>query len=85
MKSTKRKNDSIQDADKIAPKLVLSAPVKSLCNKVALERTRPAQWNEANQLRRQAIDMLGSGQSDGAVIAWLQALLGDALQAHARR
>ena len=63
----------------------LSAPVKSLCNKIALERTRPAQWNEAAQLRRKANDMLGSGQSDDAVIAWLQALLGDALQAQARR
>ena len=63
----------------------LSAPVKSLCNKIALERTRPVQWHEASQLRRKAIDMLGSGQSDGAVIAWLQALLGDALKSHARR
>ena len=63
----------------------LSAPVKSLCSKIALERTRPAQWNEASQLRRLAINMLDSGHSDGAVIAWLQALLGDALQAHARR
>ena len=63
----------------------LSAPVKSLCNKIALERVRPAQWNEAAQLRRKANDMLGSGQSDGAVLATLQALLGDALQAQARR
>ena len=65
-------------------KTKLPPPVRSLCSKIALERTRPAQWNEATQLRRKAIDMLGSGQSDGAVIAWLQALLGDALQAHAR-
>lgn len=63
----------------------LPASIKSLCGKVALERTRRAQWDEGAQLRRKANDMLTSGQSDNAVQAWLQALLGDALVAQARR
>lgn len=63
----------------------LSAPVKSLCNKIALERTRPATWQTAARLRSEAQDKLTAGRSAGEVEAWLQALLGDALVAQARR
>lgn len=62
----------------------LPASIKSLCGKVALERNRRAQWDDGAQLRRKASGMLTSGQSDSAVLAWLQALLGDALTAQAR-
>lgn len=50
-----------------------------------MSTTPVALINEAAQLRRKANDMLDGGQSDGAVIAWLEALHGDALQAQARR
>lgn len=63
----------------------LPASIKSLCSRVALERNRRAQWDEAAQLRRKANEMLTSGQSPDALTAWLQALLGDALTAQARR
>lgn len=62
----------------------LSAAAKSLIGRVALERGRPTLWAESSKLRGQANDMLATGQSDGAVTAWLQALLGDALQAQAK-
>lgn len=62
----------------------LSAPAKNLCGRVALERTRPALWQETARLRAQALDKLAQGQSTAMVEAWLTALCGDALQAQSR-
>lgn len=62
----------------------LPTETKSLCSRIALERTRPAQWKTASELRRQAQAMLVSGQPPMMVEAHLQALLGDALKAQAK-
>ena len=62
---------------KLQPKL------KSLCSKVALERTRPVQWKTAADLRRDAGRILELGKSPEEVEAWLQSLLVDALGAQA--
>lgn len=61
----------------------LPAEIKSLCARVALEKTRPMQWQTGAELRKQAQVMLASGQSTMMVHAHLQALLGDALKAQA--
>lgn len=61
----------------------LSPELKTLCARIALERTRPAQWRTAGEMRRQAQAMLLSGQPPMLVQAHLQALLGDALKAQA--
>lgn len=62
----------------------LSATTKAQIGRLALERTRPALWQETAQMRALALDKLTAGQSEGSVTAWLQALLGEALQAHAK-
>jgi hypothetical protein len=48
---------------------------KSLCAKISLERTRPAQWVEAHQLRRDALRELATGKPIDEVREWLQGLL----------
>lgn len=62
----------------------LTPELKTLCAKIALERTRPAQWRTAGEMRKQAQAMLVSGSPPMLVQAHLQALLGDALQAQAK-
>ena len=62
----------------------LPTEFKSLCSKVALERTRPAQWQTAAQLRADAQARLSAGRPAAEVQAWLHALLGDALKAQAK-
>lgn len=62
----------------------LPTETKSLCARIALERTRLAQWQTASELRKQALAMLVSGQPPMQVQAHLQALLGDALRAQAK-
>ena len=62
------------DTNKTLPKLV-----KSLCSKVALERTRPAAWIDAKALRSAAREMLDSGQSESEVAEWLAGELAAAL------
>ena len=57
---------------------------KSICSRIALERSRPAQWQIAAQLRLQAQEWLSSGRPAGEVQALLHGLLGDALQAQAK-
>ena len=61
----------------------LPTETKSLCSRIALERTRPAQWKAASELRKVAQAMLVSGSTPMMVAAHLQALLGDALRAQA--
>ena len=61
----------------------LTPELKSLCSKIALERTRPAQWQTSAELRKDAARVLASGQSIEGVQAWLRGLLGDALRAQA--
>ena len=61
----------------------ITPEIKSLCSKIVLERTRPAQWKTAAELRKDAARVLASGQPVEGVQAWLQGLLGDALKAQA--
>jgi hypothetical protein len=61
----------------------LTPEIKSLCSKIALERTRPAQWQTAAELRKDALRVLTSGEPIEGVQAWLHGLLGDALKAQA--
>jgi len=51
-----------------------------LCQRIAHERTRPAELQAAAELRRDAARVLASGQSEDAVQAWLRGLLADALE-----
>ena len=62
----------------------LPTETRSLCSRIALERIRPAQWQAASELRKQAQAMLASGQPPMLVTAHLQALLGDALRDQAK-
>lgn len=62
----------------------LTPELKSLCSKIALERTRPAQWKTGAELRKDCQRVLASGEPIEGVQAWLQGLLGDALKAQAR-
>ena len=63
---------------KLAPEL------KFLCNKIACERTRPALWLEAQQLRRDALRELSTGKPIAWVQDWLHGLLADALAAQSK-
>ena len=63
----------------------LPAEIKSLCSKIALERTRPTQWQTAAELRADAQRVIASGTSIEAAQAWLRDLLADSLAAQARR
>ena len=60
---------------KLAPEL------RFLCNKVASERTRPALWKTAAELRKDTERVLVSGASVTATQTWLEGLLADALAA----
>lgn len=62
----------------------LPAEIKSLCSKIALERTRPTQWQTAAELRADAQRVIASGTPVEGVQAWLRDLLGDALKAQAK-
>ncbi|PJC13551.1 MAG: hypothetical protein CO065_16060 [Comamonadaceae bacterium CG_4_9_14_0_8_um_filter_57_21] len=63
---------------KLAPEL------KFLCNKIATERTRPALWLEAQQLRRDALRELSTGKPIAWVQDWLHGLLAAALAAQSK-
>jgi len=54
---------------------------KFLCNKIACERTRPAQWKTAAELRKDTQRVLASGQTLADAQTWLESLLADALKA----
>jgi len=54
---------------------------KILCAKIALERTRPAQWKTAAELRKDTERVLVSGASVTATQTWLEGLLADAIAA----
>lgn len=62
----------------------LPAETKTLCARIAMERTRPIITRTTVELRRQAQGMLASGQPAMLVQAHLQALLGDALRDQAK-
>lgn len=64
--------------------MLLTPEIRHLCSKIALERTRPAQWKTAQELRKDAKRVLDSGQTPEGVQAWLEGLLGQALAAQAR-
>jgi len=59
----------------------LSPELKTLCAKIALERTRPAQWKTAAELRKDTTRILASGKPVEGVQAWLEGLLVDAVTA----
>ena len=50
----------------------LDAEIKNLCGRVALERTRPLQWQTAQQLRKDAQGRLAAGTARADLVAWLQ-------------
>ena len=60
-------------------------PIKSLCARVALERTRKAAWDAAKALHAEARVMLSAGRTEDDVLAWLHGELCTALAAQARR
>lgn len=61
----------------------LDAETRSLCSRIALERTRPVMKQTAEEVRRDALRVLASGRPPDEVQAWLRALLGDAMKAQA--
>jgi len=63
---------------KLAPEL------KFLCNKIACERTRPAQWKTAAELRKDTERVLASGQTLADARSWLESLLAAALAAQSK-
>jgi len=63
---------------KLAPEL------KFLCNKIASERTRPAQWKTAAELRKDTERVLASGQTLADARSWLESLLAAALAAQSK-
>ena len=62
---------------------MLQQNLKSLIAKICHERSRPAQWLAAADLRRDATRILESGKSPEEVEAWLRGQLADALAAQA--
>ena len=67
------------------PLKTMPKPVKSLCARVGMERTRKAAWDAAKALRAEARAMLDAGRTDDEVLAWLQGELGAALTSQSRR
>lgn len=61
----------------------LDPEIKTLCSRIALERTRPAMKQTAAELRKDTMRVIASGQPNEAVKGWLQGLLGAALKAQA--
>lgn len=61
----------------------LDAETQTLCSRIALERCRPAISQTAQELRRDTLRVLASGESVEGVQAWLRGLLGDALKVQA--
>jgi hypothetical protein len=57
------------------------AALKSMCSKIALERSRPAQWAVAKELRDLVRAKVEAGEPTTAVEAWLHQQLRDALAA----
>ena len=62
----------------------LSTETKTLCSRIALERTRPVMKQTAQELRTDTMRVIQSGRPAAEVRAWLQGMLGDVLQAQAR-
>lgn len=60
---------------------VLDPEIKTLCSRIALERTRPAMKQTAAELRKDTSRVLASGRPANEVQAWLEGLLGEALRA----
>ena len=59
----------------------LAPDFRFLCNKIATERTRPALWKTAAELRKDCARVLASGASVTATQTWLEGLLADAIAA----
>ena len=62
----------------------LTADLRFLCNKIANERTRPALWKTAAELRKDTERVLASGQTVADAQTWLEGLLADALAAQSK-
>ena len=62
----------------------LPTELRFLCNKIACERTRPAQWKTAAELRKDTERVLASGQTLADARTWLESLLADALAAQSK-
>lgn len=63
----------------------LPAEIKTLCSRIAHERTRPVMTRTSLELRKQAQAMLASGSPAMLVDAHLHALLADAHRAQASK
>lgn len=57
----------------------LPAETKTLCARIAMERTRPAQLQTALELRKDAARVLASGEPVEGVHGWLRGLLAEAM------
>ena len=62
----------------------LTADLRFLCNKIACERTRPAQWKTAAELRKDTERVLASGRTVADAQTWLEGLLAAALAAQSK-
>ena len=62
----------------------LTADLRFLCNKIACERTRPAQWKTAAELRKDTQRELASGRTVADAQTWLEGLLADAIAAQSK-
>jgi len=59
----------------------LAPDLRFLCNKIANERCRPAQWKTAAELRKDTERVLASGRTVADAQTWLESLLAAALAA----
>lgn len=50
--------------------------LRNLCARLATERTRPATWTLAAELRRQMLERLKRGEDAGALVTELRAAIG---------
>ncbi len=59
----------------------MNPALKSLCSKIALERSRPDQWRAAKELRVIVRAKMEAGEPTTEVEAWLHQQLREALAA----
>ena len=62
----------------------LPTELRFLCNKIACERPRPAQWKTAAELRKDTERVLASGRTVADAQTWLEGLLAAALAAQSK-
>ena len=59
----------------------LDTEIEKLCGQIALARNRPVITQTAAEMRRDALRVMASGQTNEGVQAWLHGLLAAALAA----